>query len=191
MGDAGKVGRAPDKYDELILLDLDKKLRAGAHDKLLDVGSGMNLAKGVQSGLTISLDIAYSMAKSSGALYAVVGTADHLPIMNLAMDRIIAYSVVQYMSLSEVSGLFAEISRCLAREGRCLIGDIPIVELRSVHRRLLRWAAEKSSRSQLFQYFSRKWLLSEADKVDLHGTFLKQDEGLPFSALREDLLLTK
>jgi hypothetical protein len=65
------------------------------------------------------------------------------------------------------------------------------VDLRSFQRRFAYWAAKNSVRSPLFQYFSRQWLLSEADKVGLHATFLKQDESLPFSTLREDLLLTK
>ncbi len=194
-GVSGNVGRPHGEYDDIIANDIAGKLRLEPDDWVLNVGSGSGiLEKKFPDLFILSLDFARNMLKRSGVPRAVLAAAQYLPIRGSTVTKVCAYSIVHYLSNTELRRFIAEMESCTKEGGTCLIGDVPLSErhFRSRKRRLVYLLAKFAKRgNMMFEYHSQNTFLQIFGELGLKAQFVPQSRELPYSSERFDILVTK
>ena len=119
MGEANSDGREPNVYDSEILHDVHSKLSIQVSDTILNLGSGTGiLEKNYPSHFIVSLDFASAMLRRPHILNGIRSSATYLPFRGEVFDKILAYSIIQYLSKEEVSEMLNDISNSLNKNRR-------------------------------------------------------------------------
>ncbi|MFI5422197.1 MAG: methyltransferase domain-containing protein [Nitrososphaerales archaeon] len=172
------------------MTDIDNKLSIGTSDIILNVGCGTGIVEeGLKVDFLVSIDFARSMLEHRSIKNGTQSDATYLPFRDEVFDKICVYSVIQYVSKTALSRMIKELSRCLKKGGRCLIGDIEPES--SQFRTKVRRSLGHIVLQKHFEYHSLKWICGEFKKLGVDSIVLDQSSALPFAKSRKDILLTR
>ncbi len=190
MGKSNSNGRAELQYDLAICNDIRSKLDLHFSDSILNIGCGTGILEKTSSEyFIISIDFASSMLKREWIVNGVRASASFLPFRSSTFDKICVYSVIQYLRKNQLLKLLNEISRCLKKEGRCLIGDVE-ANVTGI-KKFLRGSIGGTFLTNHFEYHSLEWISLQCKKLGMDSITLEQPPTLPFSTRRKDLLISK
>ena len=208
--------------------DIQKKMEINLNDRVLDIGGGTGkitkyiaqVAKEVE--LSDGADSALAVGKSflegfTNISFSKVDVRDRLPFADNKFNKVLCYSVVHYLKdYGQFKNLIKELIRVTDKNGKILIGDIPLLEKYEAYlgrRKLNFWynflknlqyhfkkyltdfiyfingIRESSVDGMFFTKEEIKNILGKFEGIDY--LFFMQDQGLPYATSREDLFILK
>lgn len=120
-----------------------------------------------------------------------------LRLKEYEFDRILAYGVLQYLSLTETLTLLQSLVSALRPEGRILMGDLPDSQrmwnfFNSVDRRAAYFRGLGDQSPLIGTWFEPEWIRHAAIFAGFdHAEILMQPEHLPYAHFRFDAILTR
>ncbi|MDA0659897.1 MAG: class I SAM-dependent methyltransferase [Planctomycetota bacterium] len=124
-----------------------------------------------------------------------VGDIRHLRFNEGEFDRILAYGVLQYLSLAETLTLFQTLVGSLRPNGRILLGDLPDARrmwtfFNSADRRAAYFRGLVDQSPVIGSWFDPDWIFHAAHFAGFeHVDILFQPEHLPYAHFRFDAVL--
>lgn len=207
--------------EKRILADVTKKLGLTGGDKLLEIGCGpgnllvpLSYWVGQASGIDnqIALDRLRSRGVDASRIHLIPGNFLEVDIEGLSFNKVLIYSVIQYMDSVETAINFITRAMSLLEPGgRLLLGDLPNTDKKT------RWAQSEKGKVAAQQWHHQMTSVSDHPLADLpvdnslvsvndsfafrimaHGRdlgaetyLLSQSSDLPFGNTREDILFIK
>lgn len=201
-----------------ILVDILKKLEIGPDNRLLEIGCGpgqiliplsflVSEATGVDHPRVCSV---FEERFQSENLTLIPGDFMDIRFGSNTFDRILCYSVLQYLANEKELISFVKKALTLLRPGgQMLIGDLPNIDkknrfLNSESGKVFdeKWRKKNLSESSASDVHRAEDLVEINDKLisgiimtlredGFHSYVLPQDEDLPFGRSREDLLVIR
>jgi ubiquinone/menaquinone biosynthesis C-methylase UbiE len=207
--------------EKRILADVTKKLGLTGGDKLLEIGCGpgnllvpLSYWVGQASGIDnkIALDRLRSRGVDASRIHLIEGNFLEVAIEGLSFNKILIYSVIQYVdSIETAINFITRAMSLLEPGGRLLLGDLPNTDKKA------RWAQSEMGKVAGQQWHRQMATVNDHPLADLpadnslvsindsfafqimaHGRnlgaetyLLSQSSDLPFGNTREDILFIK